>query len=119
MKQTFTDVLGKAAFDARRQALVSGVYPKSAFNTPSQDKYYSWDGRDESSSITIEEGIKALYRQDGQAAVEAFLLFVTMHGSPEARQAMRTVLREMKDAIFTDIEQAQMDITQGESKRNA
>lgn len=106
MKRELTETLGKAIYDARRHALVSGIYPKSAFNTPSQDKYYSWDGNDESSSITIGEGIKALYRQDGQAALQAFLLFVTMHGSPEARQAMQTVLSEMKDAIFTETEQA-------------
>lgn len=107
MKRELTEALGKAIFDARRQALVSGVFPKSAFNTPSQDKYYSWDGNDESSSITIEEGVKALYRQEGQASLQAFLLFVRMHGSPEANIALHAVLRAMSDVLFTDLEQAQ------------
>lgn len=45
MKRALTEVLGKAAFESRRQALVSGVYPKSAFDTPSQDRQDRHDYR--------------------------------------------------------------------------
>jgi hypothetical protein len=79
MKTDMSDLFAQAAYEARRQALITGAYPKRAFTIPSLEHCYMWDEIDP----TLENAVKWLYRKETQAAIETFIGFVMRHGTTE------------------------------------
>ena len=114
MQKAVTEVFGKAAYEARCKALITGAYPKSAIRVPDQEHFYQWD----EIPIAVEDAVKWLYRKEGQAAVEAFFAYIVLNGSPEAKYALNTMLREMNAVLFTDEEQAEMVSGEDSSQRS-
>jgi hypothetical protein len=109
MKREITDGLAKAAYEARLKLLAKGVYPKSAFTVPRSDACYQWDDLGAELNGGAALALKDVYRQEGEAVVDAFIQFVMRHSTTEAGNAFARVLHEIKDHIFTDVELAQME----------
>lgn len=108
MKRVITDQLAEAAYEARCTALTTGAYPNRAFNIPSQNQYAHWD-EIEQLDYSIVDTVRDIYREEAQAAVECFLAFVSINGTPEAKKAMQTILDEMREMLYTDKELAKME----------
>jgi hypothetical protein len=102
MKTDMSDLFAQAAYEARRQALITGAYPKRAFTIPSLEHCYMWDEIDP----TLENAVKWLYRKETQAAIETFIGFAMRHGTTEAKQAIATGFSEMQDVLYTERERA-------------
>lgn len=102
MRKQLLDQLAQAAYNARLAALSIGVYPKRAFQIPSHDQCYVWDDLPGS----IANPTQWVYRKEGEAVLDAFFAHVFEHGSEEAKIALEMLLRDARDLIMTDEEQA-------------
>jgi hypothetical protein len=111
LKKNFLDPLAKAAYEARRTALQTGVYPDRAFTIPSSRQYYDWDDAD----IPTGDVVKWLYRKEAQAVLEAFVATIAINGTPEAKQAFGILLQELAGEMFTDVELAKIAVQQEQS----
>jgi hypothetical protein len=108
MRMPVLEELGKAAYKARCEELITGAYPRIAIRVPDQEHFYPWD----EIPLAIEDAVKWLYRKEGQAAVEAFFAAIVLHGSPDARNTLHLLLKEMKAVLFTDEEQAEINVAE-------
>ncbi|GHO98642.1 hypothetical protein KSF_086900 [Reticulibacter mediterranei] len=105
MRTDVNDLFAQAAYEARRQALLTGAYPKQAFTIPNSERCFTWDEIDPA----LEDAVKWLYRKEAQATIEAFISFVMQHGTTEAKQAIATAFSEMQDVLYTQRERATME----------
>lgn len=105
MKKSFLDPLARAAYEARKAALVTGAYPASAVRTPDETHFYAWEELPE----RVENAVQSLYRQQAEATLGKFITFVLAEGNSEVRQALTKILYELREKMLTDAEQAKME----------
>jgi hypothetical protein len=105
MKKAVTEELGKAAYEARRQKLITGAYRNSAVRVPDAEHFYEWDDM----PGDVESAVKWLYRSQGEASVHAYFFYIALNGSPKAKAALSVLVEETKTLMYTEEEQARME----------
>ncbi len=100
MKRELRKELGEAAYNARKEMMLTGAYPDQVVHTPDSLHFYDWDEMPDGLSKAVQE----VFGKEAEAVIGAFFGYILVDGSPESKQAVRTLLKDK--ALLSDIERA-------------
>ena len=100
MKRELLKELGEAAYNRRKELMLTGAYPDSVMHKPDSLHFYEWDDMPGGLSKAVQE----VFMKEAEAAIGALFGYILVDGSPEAKQAVHMLMRE--DALLSDEERA-------------
>jgi hypothetical protein len=89
--------LGEAAYNARKELMLTGAYPNSVVRVPDSLHFYEWDDMPEGLSKAVQE----MYRKQAETVVAAFFGAMLADGSPETKQALHVLM--IDEVLSSDI----------------
>lgn len=94
MQQEMLNELAQAGYEARCAQMMLGIYQDSMTSIPSSNQFFHWEDLE---GKRFESAVKTLYRKQAEATIGAFFAYLLTNGTPEAKQAVHTLIREIED----------------------